>query len=90
MALIVDIKKRLPDFDLEMAFTCEDGELNVLIGPSGAGKTTIIRIIAGLVEADEGYISYNDKTWVDTDQGISLPTQKRRLGFVFQDFRLIP
>lgn len=90
MALIVDIKKRLPDFDLEMSFTCEDGELNVLIGPSGAGKTTIIRIIAGLVEADEGHISYNDKTWVDTDQGISLPTQKRRLGFVFQDYTLFP
>ena len=90
MALIVDIKKRLPDFDLEISFSCEDGELNVLIGPSGAGKTTIIRIIAGLVEADEGYISYNDKIWVDIDQGISLPTQKRRLGFVFQDYTLFP
>ncbi len=90
MALTVDIKKRLPDFDLEMSFTCEGGELNVLIGPSGAGKTTIIRIIAGLETADEGLISYKDKTWVDTDQGISLPTQKRRLGFVFQDYTLFP
>ena len=42
------------------------------------------------MEADEGYISYNDKTWVDIDQGISLPTQKRRLGFVFQDYTLFP
>jgi len=90
MALIVNIEKRLPDFDLEMSFTCEDGELNVLIGPSGAGKTTIIRIIAGLMATDKGYIRYNDKTWVDTDQGISLPTQKRRLGFVFQDYTLFP
>jgi len=90
MALRVDIKKRLPDFDLETAFTCEDGELNVLIGPSGAGKTTIIRIIAGLETVDEGLISYKDKTWVDIDRGISLPTKKRRLGFVFQDYTLFP
>ena len=90
MALTVDIKKRLPDFDLKMSFTCKDGELTVLIGPSGAGKTTIIRIIAGLVKADEGYISYKDRVWVDTNRGIFLPTQQRRLGLVFQDYTLFP
>jgi molybdate transport system ATP-binding protein len=90
MALTVDIKKRLPDFDLKISFTCKDGELAVLIGPSGAGKTTVIRIIAGLVKADEGYISYRDRVWVDTNREIVLPTQKRRLGFVFQDYTLFP
>ena len=90
MALTVDINKRLPDFDLKISFTCEDGELTVLIGPSGAGKTTIIRIIAGLSNADEGFISYKDKVWVDTNRGIFLPTQQRRLGLVFQDYTLFP
>jgi molybdate transport system ATP-binding protein len=90
MALIVEIKKQLPNFDLEMSFSCKDGELNVLIGPSGAGKTTLIRIIAGLVRADEGKITYNGQTWVDTQKGVHLPTQKRRLGFVFQEYTLFP
>ena len=90
MSLIVEIKKCLPDFDLEVSFDCRDGELNVLIGPSGAGKTTLIRIIAGLEKADEGYIDYNGETWLDTRQGIRLPAQKRHVGYVFQEYTLFP
>ena len=90
MTLKVDIRKSLPDFDLEISFSCNKGELIVFIGPSGAGKTTLIRIIAGLERPEQGYISYDGDIWVDTIQGIFLPPQKRRLGYVFQDYTLFP
>jgi molybdate transport system ATP-binding protein len=90
MELKVDIKKALNDFDLEVSFTCKRGTLNVLIGPSGAGKTTIIRMIAGLQRPDDGRIAYNGETWVDVEKGIFLPPQKRRLGYVFQEYTLFP
>ena len=90
MALKVEIKKALPNFDLEISFTSKREELKVLIGPSGAGKTTLIRIIAGLERPDEGYVSYNGQIWVDTSKGIFLPPQKRRIGYVFQDYILFP
>jgi len=90
MALEVDIMKSLPEFDLEVSFTCKKGELNVFIGPSGAGKTTLIRIIAGLEKADKGYIAHDGDIWVDTKQGIYLPPQKRQLGYVFQEYTLFP
>jgi len=66
------------------------GELNVLIGPSGEGKTTIIRIIAGLERPDKGRISFNGETWVDTERDIFLPTQSRKVGYVFQEYTLFP
>jgi molybdate transport system ATP-binding protein len=90
MALEVDIRKTLSDFDLDISFTCKKGELNVFVGPSGAGKTTLIRIIAGLESPDKGFIAYDGEIWVDTKQGIFLPPQKRRLGYVFQEYTLFP
>jgi molybdate transport system ATP-binding protein len=90
MELRVDIKKALTEFDLEVSFTCRRGTLNVLIGPSGAGKTTIIRMIAGLERPDKGRIAYNGEAWVDVDKGLFLPPQKRRLGYVFQEYTLFP
>ena len=90
MALEVSLKKRLHSFELDLSFTVSEGALKVIIGPSGAGKSTIIRLIAGLERPDYGTIAYNGETWVDTEQGIFLPTQKRRVGFVFQDYTLFP
>lgn len=90
MVLKVELKKTLPNFDLEVSFTAKREELKVLIGPSGAGKTTLIRIIAGLERPDEGYVSYNGQVWIDTSQGIFLPPQKRHIGYVFQDYILFP
>lgn len=75
---------------LEVAFELEKGQLLTLYGPSGAGKTTILRILAGLTNSLSGEIIVDGETWLDTKQKIHLPTQKRSIGFVFQDFALFP
>ena len=64
--------------------------MTVVIGPSGAGKTTLMRIIAGLDKPAEGFIQFGDEVWLDTKRRIFLPPQKRRLGYVFQDYPLFP
>jgi molybdate transport system ATP-binding protein len=90
MGLNVKIKKKLPGFEIDVSFACPDSGLIALLGPSGSGKTTIIRTIAGLERPDRGRITYNDTVWVDTEQGIFLPPQKRALGYVFQEYTLFP
>jgi len=75
---------------LDVAFQMEKGQLLTLYGPSGAGKTTILRILAGLTDILSGHIEADRETWLDTKQKINLPPQKRSLGFVFQDFALFP
>ena len=90
MALKIRIVKRLPEFVIDIDFSCEESKLLALIGPSGSGKTTIVRIIAGLDKPDEGEITYNGTVWVDTKKGIFLPPQKRQLGYVFQEYSLFP
>jgi molybdate transport system ATP-binding protein len=59
-------------------------------GRSGSGKTTIIRMIAGLEKPDEGRITFGDEIWFDVGRNIDVPPQKRRLGYVFQDYTLFP
>ncbi len=90
MALDVKVKKRRHDFNIDVSFSCKGGEMLVLVGPSGAGKTTIVRLIAGLDQPDEGRIACGDEVWADSDKGINQPTRKRRLGYVFQDYPLFP
>ena len=90
MELNVSIKKKLPHFDLDVSFSCRRSRLLALVGPSGAGKTTIIRILAGLDRPDEGRITYNNEVWVDTDKKICVPPQERHLGYVFQEYTLFP
>jgi molybdate transport system ATP-binding protein len=90
MKLKVDIIKELPRFAVNISFECGNGELLALVGPSGSGKTTLMRIIAGLDQADGGRITFNGDTWLDTAQQISLPTQSRSLGYVFQEYTLFP
>jgi molybdate transport system ATP-binding protein len=90
MDLNVKVKKRRHDFNVDVSFSCKAGEILVLIGPSGAGKTTIVRLTAGLEKPDEGRIAWGDEIWADSDMDIHQPPRKRRLGYVFQDFLLFP
>ena len=65
-------------------------ELIALFGKSGAGKTTMLRILAGLDSPDSGLIRIDDEVWFDSQKKINLPPQKRKIGFVFQDYALFP
>jgi len=75
---------------LEIAFELEKGQLLTLYGPSGAGKTTILRILSGLTDIRSGRIDVDGETWRDTRLKINVPTRRRSIGFVFQDFALFP
>jgi molybdate transport system ATP-binding protein len=75
---------------LEVEIECLAGELLALVGPSGSGKSTILRTIAGLHQPESGFIRCNDEMWLDRAQGINTPTQRRHIGFVFQDYALFP
>lgn len=90
MTIEVSLKKKLKYFDLDINFSCAKKNMVVMIGSSGGGKTTIIRMLAGLQKPDEGRIFFGDEIWFDDNQDINLATQKRHLGYVFQDYNLFP
>lgn len=87
--LKVDIEKQLGDFRLEASFT-SDGLVTGLFGNSGAGKTSIINMIAGLTVPDRGRISLDNDVLDDSTSGVHVPPHRRRIGYVFQDARLFP
>lgn len=80
---------QLADFDLSPRFELGP-ELAVLFGPSGAGKTLTLRVLAGLVRPDSGYIHLNGQTLFDSSQEVDLPPQERRIGYVPQHYALFP
>lgn len=90
MVLNVAIGRKLKYFDIDVEFGCSMEGLLVMIGPSGGGKTSIIRMIAGLDRPDTGTITFNGETWFDASRRIHVPPQKRKLGYVFQDYTLFP
>src|SRR6185295_2829185 len=75
---------------VESLITGEEGGITVLFGPSGAGKTTVLRCIAGLLRPDEGEIHFADQVWSNAATGDFVPTRKRGIGFVPQDYGLFP
>ncbi|MDJ0594611.1 MAG: molybdate ABC transporter permease subunit [Pleurocapsa sp. MO_226.B13] len=87
--LIVDIQKQLPGFLLDVAFETDQTPLG-LLGGSGAGKSLILRCIAGLDTPDRGRIVLNGKVLFDSDRGINLPPRDRACGFLFQNYALFP
>ena len=89
MELQVHIKKRLGEFCLEANLSSGDGLLS-LLGASGCGKTLTLKCIAGIERPDEGRIILGSRVLFDSDQKINLPPQKRRVGYMFQDYALFP
>jgi len=90
MTLEIDLRKKISTFNLSVKLNCPAEKMTIIIGPSGAGKTTLIRMIAGLEKPDGGSIRFGGEVWSDTCEGIFLPPRKRRLGYVFQDYTLFP
>ena len=89
MSLEVRIRRTLRDFSLETAFTTSDGVLGIL-GASGCGKSMTLRCIAGVETPDEGRIVLNGRVLFDSAAGINLPPQRRRVGYLFQNYALFP
>jgi len=87
--LRVDITKQLGEFSLSAAFESQ-GRVTGLFGASGAGKTSLINMIAGLLKPDRGIIAVDGETLDDTAAHIHVPPYRRRIGYVFQDLRLFP
>ena len=90
MTISASFKKRLKYFDLDISFVCQTEKMMVMIGPSGGGKTTIIRMLAGLEKPNEGQVFFGDEVWFDSVRRINMKPQKRRLGYVFQDYSSFP
>ena len=87
--LSVDIEKKLGEFSLKLTFEATGGA-TALFGPSGAGKTSAVNMIAGLVTPDRGRIALDDSVLFDSAARINVPTHRRRIGYVFQEGRLFP
>ena len=73
-----------------LSLTIESGSFTTLLGPSGCGKTTLLRMIAGLESPDDGDILFDGHCVFSRQNGVNLPPERRKLGFVFQDFALWP
>jgi molybdate transport system ATP-binding protein len=78
------------DFKLDVDLKLPGTGITVLFGHSGSGKTSLLRCIAGLQQAPEGYLAINGSVWQDSNSGLFLPTYKRSLGYVFQEANLFP
>jgi molybdate transport system ATP-binding protein len=92
-ALTFDVVRRFargPAVAARAALPLAGGLVTVLFGPSGAGKTTVLRALAGLDRPDEGTIRFDGETWFDAARGVSVPPQRRRVGLVFQEHALFP
>ena len=75
---------------LDMNCEIREGDFISLYGPSGAGKTSLLRMLAGLMQPDSGFIKMNDEIWFDSEKKIKVNPQQRLVGFVFQDYALFP
>jgi len=90
-ALILRFRKSFPKgalIDAELQVRLDPPSVTVLFGPSGAGKTTILRAIAGLERSPNCVIHFGRETWVDDNKGVFISPQRRRIGFLFQDYAL--
>lgn len=88
--LIAALDTHLNTFHLDIHFSAEKGQTTVLLGESGAGKSTVLRTLAGLLHPQRGHISLEGVTYFDSERHIAIPPQERPFGYVFQDYTLFP
>ncbi len=88
--LDIQVARRQGNFQVDAAFQTRNTGITALFGPSGAGKTSVINMVAGLSHPDKGRIVVHDRVLFDSDRGINLPPEKRSIGYIFQDGRLFP
>jgi molybdate transport system ATP-binding protein len=90
VSLEAAVRLRLGRLELEVELAVATGELVVLLGPNGAGKTTLLRALAGLLAVEQGRVVLDGVVLEDTEAGTWVPTERRPVGFVFQDYLLFP
>ena len=88
-ALSVDVRARVGELELGVELEAGRGPIAVA-GPSGAGKTSLLRIVAGLLRPSSGFIRCGGEAWFDASAGVEIPAEARRCGYVFQDYALFP
>lgn len=88
-AVVIDVEQTHP-MPLAGSFGCAPRELLALVGPSGAGKTSMLRVLAGLMRPERGRVAVGDEVWCDTATGVFVPPRHRQVGLVFQDYALMP
>lgn len=86
--LHAELRTRLGVLELAVDLTVAAGETVALAGPSGAGKTSVLRAVAGLARPDAGRVTCDEDVWLDTERGVDRPPEQRRCGYLFQDFAL--
>jgi len=90
VALRVEARTRLGALELDVSLSVDAGRCLALAGPSGAGKTSALRVAAGLLRPERGLVEANGETWLDTERGIDVPPERRRCGYLFQEYALFP
>ena len=90
MSLEASIRLTLGPLNLDMEITIAEGEVVALLGPNGAGKTTLLRAVAGLIPFESGFVRLDGKVLEDTSTNKYVPTERRPIGLVFQDYLLFP
>jgi molybdate transport system ATP-binding protein len=88
--LEVNVRQQRGDFLLDASFTAPTPGVIALFGRSGCGKTTLVNLLAGLLDAQHGLIRVEGEVWLDSSKGLKLAAEKRRVGYLFQEARLFP
>ncbi len=86
--LRAEARTRLGEVELDVALEVPAGRCLALAGPSGAGKTSVLRVVSGLLHPEHGLVRQGEQTWLDTSRGLSLAPERRRCGYLFQDYAL--